>query len=80
MNQETIKTHLAGLICEAMYMERAELEDDELFSDFGLESTTLVKILAKLNGQYKSQVKVEEIVAHQTLNDASAYIFKQINN
>ena len=78
MRQEEIKDHLAELICKSMYMEREELEDDELFSDFGLESVTLTKILASINSKYACTLKVMELLPHQTLNDASAYIFQKI--
>ena len=79
MNRTTIKEYLAQLICEAMYMDITELEADELFSDFGLESITLVKILTKVNERYAVQIKIEELVANQTLNEASTYIFQQVN-
>jgi acyl carrier protein len=78
MSQATIKEYIAGLVCEAMYMEREELDADELFSDFGLESTTLVKILVKINDQYDFEVKVEEFLLYQTLNDAAGFIYKRI--
>lgn len=73
-----IKDHLASLICKAMYMEKEALEDDALFSDFGLESTTLAKILTEIRERYECEFKVEEFLSHQTLNEASVYIFDKI--
>jgi acyl carrier protein len=78
MSQATIKEYIASVVCEAMYMEREELEADELFSDFGLESTTLVKILVKINDQYDCEIKVEEFLLYQTLNAAAGFIYKRI--
>jgi acyl carrier protein len=78
MEQKEIKEYLASLICESMYMEREELEEDALFSDFGLESTTLVKILNKIDEKYNFQLKVEELLSHQTLNEASIFIYEKL--
>ncbi len=78
MKQEEIKEYLAAQICEAMYMEREELEEDTLFSDFGLESTTLVKILTKIHENYNCELKVDELLNHQTLNEAAAFIYQKL--
>ncbi len=78
MKAEEIKEFLAEQICSAMYMEKSELSDDMLFSDFGLESTTLVKILAEVQKKYSCQLSVEEFLSHQTLNDASNFIYQKI--
>jgi len=78
MKHEEIKEYLATQICESMYMEREELEEDALFSDFGLESTTLVKILTKIHEKYNYELQVEELLSHQTLNEASTFIHEKL--
>lgn len=62
-----------------MYMEKSELDEEELFSDFGLESMTLVKILDKINQRYNCNIKIEKFLEHPTLNEASTFILIQIN-
>jgi len=78
MTQVEIKEYLAAQICESMYMEREELEEDALFSDFGLESSTLVKILTNIHEKYKYQLKVDDLLEHQTLNAASVFIYNKV--
>lgn len=80
MKHEEIKEYLATQICESMYMEREELEEDALFSDFGLESTTLVKIVTKIHEQYNYELKVDELLDHQTLTEASTFIYKKLTS
>lgn len=77
MKLEEIKEYLAVQICKAMYMDREELEDDALFSDFGLESTTLVKILINIHEKYDCKLKVNELLDHQTLTEASVFIHER---
>ena len=77
MNKEEIKEFLSEQICASMYMESSELEGDILFSDFGLESTTLVKILAKITEKYECNFNVNEFLSHQTLNAASEFIYQK---
>jgi len=78
MKEAEIKEFLAKEICSSMYMESSELEDNMLFSDFGLESTTLVKILVTINEKYGCLINVEEFLSHQTLNAASDFIYQKI--
>ncbi len=77
--KKEIKDYLGTLISEAMYMEEGELQEDELFSDFGLESTTLVKILVKVSEKYSCTLTVNELLSHQTLQEASDFIYDKIN-
>lgn len=79
VTRELIKVELGNLITEAMYMDDGELVDDQLFSDFGLESTTLVKIVGKLSEKYNCEISAKELLPHQTLNDASVFICEKIN-
>ena len=78
ITKEEIKEYLSDLICESMYMEKEELEEEMLFSDFGLESTTLVKIIAKTNQKFSSNIEAKELLLYQTLNSSSDYIFEHI--
>ena len=77
--EDQVKEYLGGLISEAMYMEASELKEDELFSDFGLESTTLVRILSKVSEQFSCAFTVNEFLPHQTLKDASHFIYEKLN-
>lgn len=71
---DQIENRLAELITEAMYMELNELEKDALFSSFGLESTTLVKIISKVNDEFKTTVQIRDILPHQTLAGSAKII------
>lgn len=78
MTQEEIKDFLADVICELMFMDKSELEGDTLFSDFGLESITLIKIVQKVNEKYGSSLEGKNLLAYQTLNSAAEFIFKKL--
>jgi acyl carrier protein len=78
MTPEEIKNQLSEEICESMYMDREELEDETLFSDFGLESTTLIKIIQRINERYSCSIQVKELLPYQTLNSASVFIYKKL--
>jgi len=69
---------LAELIAQAMYMKAEEVEEDKLFSSFGLESLTLLKIVQKVNDKYACSIEVREVLPHQTLKEASTFIFDKI--
>jgi acyl carrier protein len=75
---EDVKAHLAKLIAEAMYMDAGELEDDQLFSSFGLESSTLVKILHNVNSHYGAAIEMRELLPHQTLQEASDFVYSKV--
>ena len=78
-NFNEIRDTLAGFIADAMYMSKAEIGDDELFSSFGLESATLAKIVTRVNQKYRSEIEVREVIPHQTLQEASAYIHQRLS-
>lgn len=65
---------LRGLISEVMYMDREDIDEDMLFSDFGLESITLVKIMVKVNSEYGCSIEPRDVLPYQTLREASAFI------
>ena len=75
MEKEEIKNYLAQQICDSMYMDREDLDDETLFSDFGLESTTLIKIILKVNEKYDCNLEVKELLTYQTLKSASEFIY-----
>lgn len=75
---DDVKAHLSGLIAEAMYMQVSELEDDQLFSSFGLESSTLVKILHSVNAHYGATIEMRALLPHQTLQEASEFVYSQV--
>lgn len=79
ITQEEVKEYLGQLITDAMYMEPGELDDDQLFSDFGLESITLVKILEKMSDKYSYHILVKDVLPHQTLKAASSFIYEKVN-
>ena len=57
-----------------------ELQEEQLFSDFGLESVTLVKIVEKICRKYECTIQVKDILPHQTLKDASSFIYKKVTS
>ncbi len=75
---EDVKQLIARCIAEAMYMEVDEIQDNLLFSSFGLESTTLVKILNKVNEELGLKVDIREVLPHQNLIGMSQVIHKQL--
>lgn len=74
-NQEKITEFLSQLVMDAMYMTPDELDADALFSSYGLESTTLTKIVAKLNEEFGLQLSVTDILPYQSVNRASKAVF-----
>ena len=76
---EDVKQLVASCIAEAMYMEVDEIQDDMLFSSFGLESTTLVKILNKVNEELGFEVNIREVLPHQNLIGMSQVIYEQVS-
>jgi acyl carrier protein len=77
--QEDIEKELRTLIAQAMYMKEEEIEGDQLFSDFGLESVTLVKVIQKLCVKHACEINLSELLLHQTLNAASVFICARLN-
>jgi acyl carrier protein len=78
LERQRVAEFLRGLISEVMYMEPEEIGDDMLFSDFGLESITLVKLITKVNANYACSIEPREILPHQTLREASAFIAERL--
>jgi len=78
ITNEEIKNAMRAYIAEAMYMEVDEVEDDEIFSDFGLESVTLVKVINKMCSKYSCSIETRELLPHQTLNEASDFIHSKL--
>lgn len=82
MNNEQERARVAeflrGLISEVMYMDPDDIEEDVLFSDFGLESITLVKLVAKVNAKYACAIEPREILPYQTLREASTFIAERL--
>jgi acyl carrier protein len=79
MTQEEIKNYLSEQICDTMYMEQEDLDGDTLFSDFGLESTSLIKIISKVNQRFSCNIEVKELLTFQSLNSATGFIFNRLN-
>lgn len=78
IQEREVQGYLAQIIAQAMYMDESEVREDELFSNFGLESLTLVKLVAKVNTQYGTEIKPNEMLRHQTLRDAAAFVFREV--
>jgi hypothetical protein len=55
------------------------IPENELFSSFGLESLTLAKIVAKINQDYVVALHPRDVLKHQTLRDASQFIYGEIS-
>ena len=79
VTQQEVQGYLASLVAQSMYMEEGEIDEDELFSNFGLESVTLVKLIARMNEKYSTTIKPREFLKHQTLRDASRFVFESIS-
>lgn len=77
-NIDEIKTYLREQIVEAMYMSQDELDSDALFSSFGLESTTLVKIVNNINVAFSTNLEAKEILPYQSVNRASEAILEML--
>jgi len=76
---ENVKADLADRIAKAMYMRVEDIVEDTPFSDFGLESVTLVRILQGIQSTYHCTITVPELLEHQTLRAAAALITRRIN-
>ncbi|HWY22632.1 MAG TPA: acyl carrier protein [Candidatus Acidoferrum sp.] len=76
---EHLKADLAGRIAKAMYMPAEDIVEDTPFSDFGLESVTLVRILEGIQSTYNCTITVAELLEHQTLRAAAAFISRRID-
>ena len=76
---EEVKYYLRQLVAQAMYMEEDEILDDTLFSDIGLESVTLVKIVTKICEKYSISIQVKDLIPYQTVMDASSFITLKCN-
>jgi acyl carrier protein len=75
---DELKTDLAERIAKAMYMRPEEIDENMPFSDFGLESVTLVRILEGIRSTYQCAITVPELLEHQTLRAAAAFISRRI--
>jgi acyl carrier protein len=79
ISEKEVQHYLATLVAQAMYMDEGEIDENELFSNFGLESVTLVKLVAKINEKYSTSIGPKEFLTHQTLRDSSRFVFQQIS-
>ncbi|WP_319925457.1 acyl carrier protein [Xenorhabdus littoralis] len=71
---EEIKDFLGKEIMTAMYMTPDELDQNTLFSSYGLESITLEKIVANINKRFLMRLSVQEILPYQSVNKAANFI------
>ncbi|QTL38549.1 acyl carrier protein [Xenorhabdus budapestensis] len=71
---EEIKDFLSREIMIAMYMTPDELDQDTLFSSYGLESVTLVKIVVNINKRFLINLSVQDILPYQSVNKAANFI------
>ncbi|NHB96609.1 hypothetical protein C5470_09385 [Photorhabdus stackebrandtii] len=71
---EEIKDFLSREIMTAMYMTTDELDQDALFSSYGLESTTLTKIVMNINKRFFINLSVQDILPYQSVNKAAKFI------
>ncbi len=76
--KQRVEDFLKRQISTFMYMDIDEIEDDELFSNFGLESTTLVKIIANICQEFGISLEVREILEYQTVSKASTFICEKL--
>lgn len=73
-NIEEIKAFLSQEVMTAMYMEPNELDRDALFSSYGLESTTLAKIIVHINQHFHLNLSIQDILPYQSVNRAARAI------
>ncbi|PHM28003.1 acyl carrier protein [Xenorhabdus budapestensis] len=71
---EEIKDFLSREIMIAMYMTPDELDQDTLFSSYGLESVTLTKIVVNINKRFLINLSVQDILPYQSVNKAANFI------
>ncbi|WP_338805163.1 acyl carrier protein [Xenorhabdus griffiniae] len=71
---EEIKDFLSSEVMTAMYMAADELDQDALFSSYGLESITLAKIVVNINKQFLTHLSVQDILPYQSVNKAANFI------
>lgn len=71
---DEIKDFLKKEIVDTMYMSPDELDADALFSSYGLESVTLVKIVSKVNENFSTNLEAKDILPHQSLSRAASAI------
>ena len=76
---DEVKNELAKQIADAMYMEMSEIPEEGLFSSFGLESITLVRVIEKINETFGISIEMREVLPHQTLRDSSTVIFNYVS-
>ena len=75
---DEVKQALANEIADAMYMDVSEIPDEGLFSSFGLESITLVRIIEKINSKLGVSIETRDVLPHQTLKDCSKVVFNTL--
>ena len=75
---ESVRADLAQRIATAMYMAVTDIDEDMPFSDFGLESVTLARIIAGICTTYGCTITMPELLNHQTLRAAGAFIAQRI--
>lgn len=73
-----ISLFLSKEIMNAMYMTPEELDPDALFSSYGLESTTLTKIVAKVNQEFGTSLVATDILPFQSVNRAAKAIYESM--
>jgi len=73
-----VKADLARCIAKAMYMHVADIDEDAPFSDFGLESITLARVLDEICRTHGCTISVAELLSHQSLRAASVFIAGRI--
>ena len=72
------KAYFKQLIADTMYMISEDIDEQELFSNYGLESTTLVKLLTKINSTYHIDIKLQDILTRQTFAESYQFIQNHI--
>ena len=75
-----VKADLAERIAKAMYIQPNDINEDDLFSDFGLESVTLAKIVVGICETYGCTITIGEFLEHQTLRAAADFVSSRVEN
>ncbi len=73
-----IRQFLAQSLAQALFMDAAELDDDTVFTEFGLDSIIAVQWVKAVNAHYGTQIKATLLYEQPTLSALSAYLGREL--
>jgi acyl carrier protein len=72
--RETLRTHLA----EILYCEPAEVGENTVFQDMGLDSVLSVELISIVNASYGLRERAQAVRDHCTLSRLAHYITTKV--